>query len=122
MPDLSLETKNSVVYYLGYPGKVLVPGSTHYQSIVNSRMNNLDTYTMDRVETLLEEIAATRTKLSATQSKGNVKKIGDIELDTARGSSFVKNEYRRLLNELSSILDIPNYNASGSKQIGISRP
>lgn len=118
---LDQELKNKIIFHLGYPGKVLIASSTHYNSVVNSRLNNLDVYTEDIVDGLIIQLDETRTKISSTQNKGNVKRIGDIEFDTARGSDFVTNHYRRLSKELSSLLDIPIMKRS-SNLVGISGP
>lgn len=111
---LDLEQKNKIIYYLGLAGKTLIEDSTHYNSIVASRLKNLNVYIEDEVDTLLTDIDATRTRLKGTSTKGNVKRIGDIELDTNRSRSMVTTEYKRLIRELSSLLDIPSMNSFGS--------
>lgn len=104
---LSQETKHKIVFFLGYPGKVLIPGTTHFNKIVSNRMDNLNPFIEDQVEKLLEKIEESRTNLESTQKKGNVKSIGDIHLDTSRTRSMVQAEYKRCLKELSCLLDIP---------------
>lgn len=104
---LSQETKHKIVFFLGYPGKVLIEESTHFNKIVSNRMDNLNTFIEDQVEVLLEKISETRNNLESTQKKGNVKSIGDIHLDTTRTRSMVQKEYKRCLEELSCLLDIP---------------
>lgn len=103
---LDQETKSKIVYHLGYAGKVLLPNSTHYNKIVNDRMENLDSFIEEEVESLLAQIANARTNYSATQTKGNVTRIGDIELDPSYTRSNARAEYKRLLKELSCLLDL----------------
>ena len=85
-------------------------------------MENLIDEIEDQVVSLLEQIEETRSSLLNTKKKGNVKRVGDIEFDTTRGSSFIKSEYRRLLCELSHLLDIPNCSCHGSRGIRIHGP
>jgi hypothetical protein len=104
---LAAETKHRILFLLGYSGKTLIQGSTHYHSIVDSRLKNLNVHIEDQVEVLLREINVVRDNLRKTQVKGNIQKLGDIEMDTSRGRSFILKEYMRLISELSSLLDIP---------------
>jgi len=120
--SLSLESKHKVLYYLCYAGKTLIEGSTHYNSVVISRLTDLDSFIEDQVDSLITQLDAARTKLNATQNKGNVKRIGDIELDTDKTAEVISNEYKRLQNELSTLLDIPNKCRSGSSSVRICGP
>ena len=115
---LADEDKQKIVFLLGYPGKVLIVGSTHFHSIVTKRLENLNSFIEDQVDDLLTSIDATRTKLEESKSKGNVRRIGDIELDTNLSVSVINQEYRRLLKELSRLLDIPLVTPTGSRVIG----
>jgi len=117
---LSFKQKNRIVFLLGYPGKILIADSTHFNRIFADRMENLNREIEDQVVTLLANLEDGRTKLTSSRDKGNVKRIGDIELDTNRTRSLVISDYRRLLRELSNLLDIPvrliggiNFNISG---------
>lgn len=98
--------KHNVIFYLGWPGKTLVTTSTHYNSTVANRLTSLDANTETQVGALLTEIAAVRTKLGASTSRALVKKVGDIELNTEEHYSLQK-EHRRILRDLSRLLDIP---------------
>ena len=104
---LSSEDKQKIVFVLGYAGKILIPTSTHFNRIFSDRMENLNTFIEDQVGELLELIDAARLKITATTSNGNVKKIDGIELDTTRTKSLATGDYKRLLHELSCLLDIP---------------
>ena len=119
---LDQEQKHKIVFLLGYTGKILIPTSTHFNKIVADRMENINDFIQDQVEELLTQIEVARAQMRNTATKGNVKRIDDIELDTTRGSSFVKKEYRRLLRELADTLDITLINSTGSRLVGVGGP
>ncbi len=104
---LSNEDKFRVVYSLGYAGKVLVVGSREYNSIINDRLADLDAFTQDAVEELLTKIDTSKTKLNTSSDDFKVKQVGDIHFNIKTGSSLINKEYKRLLKELSALLDIP---------------
>lgn len=110
---LSLEDKHRIIYHLGLPGKTLLQDSTHYNSVVVSRLTNLDIYIEDKVCEILDELDTARTSLQGSASKGNVKRIGDIELDTDKTRDLAMSEYQRLVKELSVLLDINTTKRSG---------
>jgi hypothetical protein len=111
---LSQESKHKVLFYLCYSGKTIISGSTHYNSIVDSRLNGLNSFIEDQVIKLLDELDSTRDRLTQSMDKSNVIRVGDIELDSNKSISLINGEYKRLKNELSSLLDIPNSCKSGS--------
>jgi hypothetical protein len=102
----SLETKHDILFLLGYPAKTIIEGSTHYNSVVADRLEDVDSFTQDRVESLLKEINGVRTKLTALQDQGKLKQVGDIVFNVESNDRTVKSEYRRLLKELASYLDL----------------
>ncbi len=104
---LSLEIKNEILFLLGYPAKTIIDGSNLYNSIVADRLTDLDTFTEDRVESMLKDINAVRTNLTALKDQGKLKQVGDIVFNTENNDRTVKSEYKRLLKELARYLDIP---------------
>lgn len=114
---LSLEQKHDVLFLLGYPAKTIIAGSTHYNSIIADRLDDIDSFTQNRVESLLKEIKSVRTKLTALQDQGKLKQVGDIVFNTDNNDRTVKMEYKRLLKELASYLDIPLRGASKMVQV-----
>lgn len=118
---LSQEDKHRILFHLCHSGKTLIEGSTHYNSVVASRLDNLNTYIESQLESLLEDLESTRARFVSSPTKSNVRRIGDIELDTDKSLSLINSEYKRLQNELSSLLDIPNLCKSRSC-IGICGP
>jgi hypothetical protein len=109
---LTAAQQNSVVFYLGYPGKILIVGSTHYDQTVVTRMQALDANTELQVESLLTQIAAVRVKITASTSRMLVRKVGDIELNSGEHEALGR-ENKRLLRDLSVLLDIPCLTGSG---------
>lgn len=104
---LSLEQKNEILFLLCYPAKTIIADSNLYNSIIADRLEDLDVYTQDRVESMLDEINSVRTKLTELQSQGKLKRVGDIEFNVDSNDRTVKSEYKRLLKELACYLDIP---------------
>lgn len=101
------EDKFRIMFALCHEGKVLIPGSTSYSKILADRMENLNAFIEDRAIELVDAIEAKKSELQTT-TKDNVKRIDDIELDTKVTRSVKQKELKRLLNELSQLLDIPN--------------
>jgi hypothetical protein len=104
--------KDQIVFFLGWPSKTLVEGSTHYNTTVADRLIGLSAQTETTVGALITSIQTCRTKYEASSSRMLVKRVGDIELNTDEHRSLSK-EYRRQVRELSSILDIPWIGGAG---------
>lgn len=115
---LSLEEKHRVIFALCHTGKILLPDSTHFDSIVNDRLDNLNSFIEERALALVQKIEGYKEKLETTATKDNVRRIGDIELDTTMSRSLKQKELKRLLNELSNLLDIPNRCSVGGGGMG----
>ena len=73
--SLTDEQKEKVVFLLGYPAKILVPSSTHYNKIVANRMDEVTQATVERVTELLTLIYKTRTNLDNTQLEAHVTQV-----------------------------------------------
>lgn len=113
MPDLTAEAQDEVVFYLGYPAKVLVKDSTHFNRILQERLEDLSVETISRVSSLLALIKETRTKLDATRDDSNVNKVGEIGLDPKYADKYIQKNYKRYVRELSETLDITIRGTSG---------
>ena len=118
---LSAENKHKILFFLCYSGKTLIEDSTHYNSVIASRLDNLNEYVETQVTDLITAIESIRTKLASSPSKSNVRRIGDIELDTDKSSSLIHGEYKRLRSELASLLDVTD-RCRGRNTIGICGP
>jgi hypothetical protein len=105
---LTTEDKYKVIFALCYPGTVLDTDSVNFNSIIRDRLNIENSYVEDQARCLLGKIEMIKSKLEASPTKNNVKEIGDIVLDTGIGITLINKEYKRLLSELSMLLDIPS--------------
>lgn len=104
---LNLEQKHSILFVLGYPAKTIIVNSNLYNSLVADRLDGLDSFSEDIIESLLSQIDGARTKLTNLQDQGKLKQVGDIIFNTENNDRTIKMEYKRLLKELGRILDIP---------------
>lgn len=102
---LDTEQKTKILFHLGYPAKSIIVGSTHYDGILNSRLENLNGDTEDLVDSLLVDLDAVREKLITAQDIVKAKRVGDIELNNGEIMQL-RGEYRRLARELGELLDI----------------
>ena len=102
------EDKFKIVFALCHSGKILLPNSTHFDSVFNDRLINLNIIIEEQALALVTKIEANKLSFEKSTTKDNVKQIGDIHLDTTRSLSNRRSELRRLLSELSNLLDIPN--------------
>lgn len=110
---LTDENKYKVIFALGYPGEVLTATSMHFNSIVRDRLAINNPFVEERVISLLDEIDAIKVKFSKSPTNSNLKRIGDIELDTERSHLLIQKEFNRLLDELSKLLGLPNRGSRG---------
>lgn len=115
---LSLEDQHRVVFALCLPGRILDNTSMDYNSIVFDHLQLNNQFIEARVVSILDDIDTIKTQLKASPKNANLKRIGDIELDTDRSHLLIKKEYSRLLEELSKLLDIPcRCRAGGGKNV-----
>lgn len=103
--SLDAQQQADVLFYLGWPGTTNLVGNTNYNKIVVDRMTQTTPEVDARVASLLIEIENVRTKLTGSTGRALVKKVGDIELNTGE-ATLLKSDYKRLLRDLSSLLDI----------------
>lgn len=110
---LSATEKASIISYLGWPGKTLTVGSTHYNSTIVNRLENLDADVETLVRSFLTQLDALEVQYTASTSRMLVKKVGDIELNSDEHTSLGK-ERRRVLARLCNTLDIPLVGGGGN--------
>lgn len=117
---LAEDVKYKVIFALCYTGTVLDPNSVNFNSIVRDRLNIDNFYIEERVTVLLSKIESIKSLLENSPTKNNVKRIGDIELDTENGRDLITKEYARLLDELSKLLDLPSMcKAGGGRNVPV---
>lgn len=114
----SQEDKFNIIFALCHDGKILIPNSTSYSGIIAARLDNLNSFIEERALTLVSKIDAVKTMLESSPTKDNVRRIGDIELDPSLSRDLKQKELKRLLNELSQLLEIPNRCKVGSGGMG----
>lgn len=102
---LTQKEKYQVIFELGYPGKVLIEDSTHYDRVTARRLENLPPELEELVREVLLNLITVRSKLTASQGRALVKRVGDIELNPEEGT-ILSGEFRRLLAQLASLLDL----------------
>ena len=107
MAALTPDIQERVIFYLGYPSKILRDNSTHFNRILNNRMTNLSDFGVQRVKELVDKIEDARTKLDQTPEDAHVSSIDEISLDTSMAVTNIQKQYTRYVKELSSFLDIP---------------
>lgn len=114
---LSATEQSQIVTALGWPGAVLFPTSTTYNTTLINRLTLIDTDTETTARSYLTQITALRVQYTASTTRMLVKKVGDIELNSGEHEALGR-EYRRLLRELSACLDIPLI-AKGGRNVGV---
>lgn len=104
--------KHKIMRFLCYPANTLVPESTSYSKITADRLLNIPEEAEDEVRSILERISDLDDGLVAGVGQAGVKKIDDIEFFSSKegGSKLdeLRKERKRLIGEISSILDIPS--------------
>lgn len=104
--------KHNIIFYLGWPAKTLISGSTHYQKTVNDRLNNLDIPTESIVNKLITKLKDLDTKLDSAACRFSTEQVGDIKLNSDERRLLLQ-ERRRVRDELSALVDIPVLSAGG---------
>lgn len=110
---LDSEQKHKILFHLGYPAKTIIADSTHFNSVVNSRLNNLNSDVEDLVAALLADLDTVRTRMFDGQKTIKAKRVDDIEVNTD-WIRDLKTEYRRLARDLAELLDLPLQKGGGA--------
>jgi len=115
---LSPQEQHAVVRVLGWTGKVIQENSTAYNSQVYDRVSNITTEMEDEARTLLERIAKLDAKLETALCRVSVKEVDGIKLNSEMELMQLRKERKRLIMELSDLLDIP-YVGSSSGMVNV---
>jgi HAMP domain-containing protein len=110
---LSTKQKHRTIYYLGWPGLTLVSGSTHYNSVVNDRLANLNDEIEKLVKEILERLENLDKSLDEAKCRLTASKVDNIELNKDE-IYHLKKERMRQIRELSDHLDIPIMKTHGN--------
>ena len=111
---LTDQIKNDVMFYLGYPGKVLVPSSTHFHRILVDRLDNLTPEIESRVGKTITRMKKLEEQFEDAACRFTASKVDGIVVNKNE-RSLLKAELNRYRNQLSELLDIPNRHKSGSQ-------
>ena len=115
---LTDQQKFDIVYFLGWPGKTLIIASTHYNSIVASRLINLNPQIEAQVKGLLARIAAIQKQLDEARCRLAASQVNDIKMNSMEMEQLRK-EYLKWIRELSDLLDIKIEKKGYSHNIGL---
>ena len=104
----SNDDKYRIIFALCHHGKILIEDSTHYNSIINDRMERTSPQIEERALALVSKIEDMKEDFANSPTQDKVSQIDDISFDTNRSLEIRRAELKRLLSELSNLLDIPN--------------
>jgi hypothetical protein len=105
---LSDEQKHDVIFFLGYPGKTLISGSTNYSNIVSDRLDNLNDQIETQVAKLLRKLKKVDEKIEEAMCRFSTEKVDDVKLNENE-RVLLSNERKRYIRQLSELLDISMY-------------
>lgn len=114
---LSPEDQADVVFFLGYPGKILVPQSTDYNGILANRLLDMSVQVENQIATQLVKIRTVRLRIESSTKRMLASQVGDIKLNENE-HPLLQKEQKRLLRELGDLTGIP-YCKSGGVNVGI---
>ena len=97
--------KIKVLKYLGWPSKTIDSTSLSYSKIVSDRLAVTDEDILLETRYMLERFEKLEGRLETALDRAGVKSIDDIELNGDE-MMILRNEKRRLSNELGQLLDI----------------
>lgn len=110
---LSDREQRDILFYLGWPLKVLKSNSTHYQKTVVDRMKNLDDDIEAIIRDLLRKLKGIDENLEDARCRLAASKVDDITLNKDE-IAMLNKERKRCRNELHRTIDIPVLTNDGS--------
>lgn len=112
------QQKQDIIYYLGWPGKTLLLNSTHYNSVIASRLDNL----IPEIESQANTLVARIKEIDQILRTGSVNRASTLELQDIKLSDRemprLRSERRTIIGELSDLLDV-DVNKSGGTSISV---
>lgn len=109
--------KQSILMYLGYPAKSLLSDSTHFSSVVDSRLKNLSAEIETGVVSTLTRLAALETRLDSAACRLSAAKVDEIELNP-KEIEGLRSERKRLIRILADYIDLP-IRSKGGNMVGV---
>lgn len=107
------QEQQDIIYYLGWPGKTILIDSTHYNSVIASRLVNLIPEIENQSRALIVRIKNIDVILVKSLNRASTVKIQDIELNPEE-RHILRAERKKVIWELSDLLDIDVMKSSGS--------
>lgn len=114
---LSDSKKMKIITLLGWPAKTLISSSTHYNTLVVARLENLTPEAETIVKGYLTDIDAAADKLDKAIKRIGFKRISDIEFNNQEMGAL-RSERKKLIREMGDILDIA-YVRQGGVNVGV---
>ena len=102
---LAEKQKHRILFLLGWTGKTLIPTSTHFNSVVNDRLINLNTEIEKLVKELLTCVETVDAQLKEALCRLSAKSVNGITTNPEEIREL-KKERRRYVRELADHLDI----------------
>lgn len=109
----STQQQQDIIFLLGWPGKTLLVDSTHYNSVIASRLVNLIPEIESQAVGLVVRIQHIDRILNQALNRMSTLEITDIKLDPNEAARL-RRERRTIINELADLLDIDVMKSSGA--------
>jgi hypothetical protein len=110
---LSSQEQHDVIRYLGWPGKTIVANSISYNTQVADRVSNMPIEMENQTRKLMDRLVTLDEKLEKALCRASTKQVDDITLNENE-FSMLRGERKRVVSELSDLLDIPVMSSSNN--------
>ena len=108
---LTAKQKHDVLFRLGWSGKTLDPGSTHFSNIIADRLENLSIPMQSTVVGLLKRLDAIQEQMDEARCRMTAETVDGIKLNKDE-AAMLKKEFKRYMKELSTETSVPIVNKS----------
>jgi hypothetical protein len=105
--------KLKILGQLGWPAKTTDPTSLSFSNIVSDKLTDLPDEMLSEARRYLTRFDNLETKLDKALGRAGVKSIDDITLNSENEMDILRREKRKLVRELSVLLDIAMITNSG---------
>lgn len=97
--------KHEIIRHLGWAAKSLLTDSTHYNSVIVSRLTNLNSTIEAQVAGVLSRLDAIEKQLDSARCRLTASEVGDI-VTNENEIPMLRKEYWKWLRQLSDLIDI----------------
>lgn len=116
--SLSTQQMQDIIYYLGWPGKTILADSTHYNSVIYSRLINLIPEIEAQANSLVSRIKEIDEVLRCSINRASTLEVQDIKLNPEE-RLILRRERTKIIGELSDLLDIDIMKSGGGSMVGL---